>query len=402
MLLPGVSVLVRAVAATRETAEARMHRTLGEAAASAGAGLPDRLVGLLVVPDGQRFSELERLRRAPTRSSGRAMAASLARAADVLAVGARRAQVQGVPANRLAMLARYGLTAKAPAIRELAEPRRTATLLAAARRLEAAAVDDALGLFDLLMATRLISAARRASDAERLTVMPRLERASGVVAGAAAAVFAALAAAEQAGRLDVAAAWAAVEQVAPRAQVLAAVAEVAELVPDDGAGEAAMREKLAGKYMVVRQFIDALAEVLPLRAVPAGVPVLREVRRLPELARRRVKQRPLTAGEIDEGLVSSAWRRAILHNRALPTGVVDRDAYVLCVLVALHRALRRRDVYASPSLRWADPRAQLLDGPAWTGVRRDILAGLGLDEPVDAHLAGLTTAFSAMIRAASS
>jgi len=138
-----------------------MHHTLGAAAASADADLPDRLVGLLRVPDGQRFSELERLRRAPRRSSGRAMAASLVRAADVLAVGAQRAQVQGVPANRLAMLARYGLTAKAPAIRELAEPRRTATLLAAARRLEAAAVDDALDLFDLLMATRLISAARR-------------------------------------------------------------------------------------------------------------------------------------------------------------------------------------------------------------------------------------------------
>lgn len=183
VLLPGVSVLVRAVAAAREAADARMHRTLGEAASSADAELPERLVGLLRVPEGQRFSELERLRRAPTRSSGRAMAASLARAADVLAVGARRAQVQGVPANRLAMLARYGLTAKAPAIRELTEPRRTATLLAAARRLEAAAVDDALDLFDLLMATRLISAARRASDAERLTVMPRLERASGVVAG---------------------------------------------------------------------------------------------------------------------------------------------------------------------------------------------------------------------------
>lgn len=52
----------------------------------------------------------------------------------MLAVGARAAQVQGVPANRVAVLARYGLTAKAPALRQLAEPRRTATLLAAVRR----------------------------------------------------------------------------------------------------------------------------------------------------------------------------------------------------------------------------------------------------------------------------
>jgi Domain of unknown function (DUF4158) len=59
----GGSVLVRAVAAAREAAEARMHRTLAEAAVSADAELPDRLIGLLVVPDGQRFSELERLRR---------------------------------------------------------------------------------------------------------------------------------------------------------------------------------------------------------------------------------------------------------------------------------------------------------------------------------------------------
>jgi hypothetical protein len=31
---------------------------------------------------------------------------------------------------------------------------------------------------------------------------------------------------------------------------------------------------------------------------------------------------------------------------------VDRDAYVLCVLEQLHRALRVRDVYATPSQRW--------------------------------------------------
>ena len=41
---------------------------------------------------------------------------------------------------------------------------------------------------------------------------------------------------------------------------------------------------------------------------------------------------------------------------------MDRDAYVVCVLEQLFRALNRRDVFASPSNRWADPRARLLDG----------------------------------------
>ena len=53
-----------------------------------------------------------------------------------------------------------------------------ATLLTTARHLKAAAVDDALDLFDVPMVTQLISTARRASAAERLAAMPRLERTS--------------------------------------------------------------------------------------------------------------------------------------------------------------------------------------------------------------------------------
>jgi hypothetical protein len=143
----------------------------------------------------------------------------------VISVGAGRADLTAVPANRLSVLARYGLTAKAPLLRELADPRRTATLLAAARHLEASAVDDALDLFDLLMATRLIAPARRSSERERLSALPRLERASVTLAGVVTAVMDVLSAAE-AGLVDVAAAWRAVEEVAPRDRVREAAAVV--------------------------------------------------------------------------------------------------------------------------------------------------------------------------------
>jgi hypothetical protein len=55
----------------REAAADRMHRVLAGAAADADPALPSRLGGLLVVPDGQHFSELERLRQAPHRTSAR-------------------------------------------------------------------------------------------------------------------------------------------------------------------------------------------------------------------------------------------------------------------------------------------------------------------------------------------
>jgi TnpA family transposase len=80
--------------------------------------------------------------------------------------------------------------------------------------------------------------------------------------------------------------------------------------------------------------------------------------------------------------------RTFLHGRAwiLAEGSVDRDAYVMCVLEHLMRALHRRDIFASPSHRWSDPRARLLDGQQWQAVREDVLNGLGLEAPIEEHL----------------
>jgi TnpA family transposase len=178
-----------------------------------------------------------------------------------------------------------------------------------------------------------------------------------------------------------------VEQVASRAEVVGAANVVVELVPDDSAGETAMRQRLAGKYQSVRPFLVLLAEALPMGSTSAAADLLAEVRRLPDLARRRVSQKPLREAEVNEDLVPRLWQRAVFANPALLPGEVDRDAYVLCILEGLHRALRRRDVFASPSNRWSDPRAQLLDGAEWILVRDEVLTSLGLTGGVEAHLA---------------
>lgn len=79
------------------------------------------------------------------------MVRALDRTAEVLALGAGRVDLAGVPAARLGALARYGLVAKAPTLRDLSDARRIATVLATVRHLEAAAVDDALDLFSVLI-----------------------------------------------------------------------------------------------------------------------------------------------------------------------------------------------------------------------------------------------------------
>jgi hypothetical protein len=56
-----------------------MYRTFAEAATGADVELPLRLRDLLEVPEGKRFSELERLRKSPLWDSGPAMSRALGR-----------------------------------------------------------------------------------------------------------------------------------------------------------------------------------------------------------------------------------------------------------------------------------------------------------------------------------
>jgi hypothetical protein len=150
--------------------------------------------------------------------------------------------------------------------------------------------------------------------------------------------------------LDPTAVWAAIEKVASRAAVTSALNTVEELVPqDEGAAETALRTALGARYNTVRPFLRLLGESGALAAAPGGRRILKAVRTLPALTRRRVGQRPLRPGDIDAELVPAAWRPAVYANRALPAGAVDRDAYVVCVLEQLFHALKRRDVFASPS-----------------------------------------------------
>jgi len=398
VLLPGVSVLARQVAEVRGTAEQRLYATVAGAARRADGALPADLVALLDVPEGRRVSELERLRRPPTRTTGTSMAKALERVDEIAAFRLGRVRIDKVPPNRLASLARTGLGSKAPNLERTPEPKRTALLTSVVRHLEASAIDDALDLFALLMQVKLISAARRATDREWVAGRARVVKAFRMVDG----VFRLWSEqldliAESATDFDPGAMWRALEtEIGPRAEIEAASKLAAEMIgPGDDEAEAEMRRLLATRYNTVRPFLSLLGESPALGAASAGKRILEAVRRLPALARRKVKVKPLLPREIDAKLVPPAWRSAVYSNPELPEGAVDRDAYVVCVLEQLYRALNSRNVFASPSNRWADPRARLLAGKQWEAVADDVLHGLSLDEPVEEHLAGRVRALDA-------
>jgi len=112
VLLPGVHALAKLVAEVRTAAETRVWDTITAAATATDVELPRRLDGLLKVPQGARVSELERFRRGPTRISGRELVGALDRAGELAGLGAGAVDLAAVPANRIEVLTRDGLTTK--------------------------------------------------------------------------------------------------------------------------------------------------------------------------------------------------------------------------------------------------------------------------------------------------
>lgn len=230
ILLPGVSVLARLVAEVRTEMSERLYtRLAGRVSTEPGR----RLDKLLTVASGSRVSELDRLRRAPTRASGLEMVRALDRVAEVASFGAARVDIADVPPGRVQALARVGLTGDAFTLRRLPVPRRSATLLATARTLCSNAIDDALDLFAVLMASKLIGPAERASAAERLRSLPQLAKASATLAIAARVLLELIvpSGSESDPILDPAAAWSRLQTVVDRDELAAiAVQGLADLL----------------------------------------------------------------------------------------------------------------------------------------------------------------------------
>ena len=321
--------------------------------------------------------------------SGKAMAAALDRAAELASFGLRAAVLEAVPPRRMIELARWGVTGKAPALRRHPPPRKLATLVATVAHLEAKATDDALELFDLLMTTELLAQAQRQYKAETLRRYPQV---SVDAARCATAVRVLLESVDRGEDVTLAVVWQAIETVVSRADLRAAVDNIAAVTPPshaDPGGE--WRTLLVERYPLVRRFLTRLCTVIEFGATAEAAPVLQALLELPGVLDSRATMRVPTgyvdARQVRLGVVPAGWWRPLVFPSNRPEGCVDRAGYVFCVLEQFHQRLRRRDIFAASSNRWGDPRAQLLSGTAWETAKGPALNALRLPAEPEGLLA---------------
>ena len=119
----------------------------------------------------------------------------------------------------------------------------------------------------------------------------------------------------------------------------------------------------------LRRFLPDLLKHIRFGFSPAGKGVAASLEWLQlNLPRRKPED------DAPQEIVAKAWQKHITRE----DGSLDMGAYVFCTLDALRTALRRRDVFVSPSWRYADPRLGLLDGAEWLAARPIICRSLGL------------------------
>jgi hypothetical protein len=352
VLLPGPSVLERAIARVRGRASSRLWRLL---AARITPDQRERLDALLIVPDGARQSPMDRLRSGPTLRSTAELARAIERLDEVRQLAAGLPRTDRLPKTRVLALARFAGVAKAQAVARLSDERRIATLLAFIRALEASAQDDVLDLFDLLVTRMLVDAIRKGREA-RLRSLHDLDAAALTLSRVCAVVLN--------GAVDDTALREMIFAVVPQAALEAAVAQVDSLTrpPDDP-----YFHELLAQHRRIRSFFPDFVRIVSLGATPAGRPVLKALQHL-----RKVEDGSARRDAWPLEFVPKAWERRVTRN-----GVVDRRAWTLCLVDRLRGALRRRDVFAAPSLRFADPRIGLLDGAAWEATRPTVCRTLG-------------------------
>jgi TnpA family transposase len=375
ILLPGVTVLERFVGRLRARVEQRIWSML---AASASPESRPKLEALLSVPGDGPHSLLDRLRKGPFRRSAPELVRALERVQEVRRLGIDLRLSQRVPPGRLQALARFASTTKVTAIQRLPESRRLATLVAFASNLEACALDDALDLLDILI-TEIFSEAAKASDKARLRTIKDLDAAAVRLSQVCRLVL---------------------DPEVPGAELRAAI--FAATTPEDlqtavGQVDSLVRppedvyyQELEDSYQRVRRFLPTLLETVQFGSTPAGESILEAIQYL-----RRIEEQGRTAaGNPPLNIVNRGWRRYVLDGE-----VFDRKAYVFCCLDRIRSALRRRDIFVAPSVRYADARLGLLSGPAWDAARVTVCRSLGHSSSADETLAGLSRELDQTYRA---
>lgn len=363
VLLPGISTLERLVGRVRERARLRLWESLA-------GGLSDAQraqIEALFDNGGAQFGGFEILRASPLKRRQSDFLHHLDRLDALRKFGLRLTPPKGVPSVQLERLSRVARRSKPSAIAALKEPRRTATVAALFYTLEASAQDDATELGEALISD-LFREAEHAQATDRATHQRGLDKAALLLRNLAGMLISDGEMPFEAWQDAVYAHW-------PKDNIEDAMATVDSLIQPTTSKP---YNELCARWRRTRKLFFNITTRIDLAASPGGYQVAEAVKWLrdkPDWSKADVETAPTD-------VISKSWRPYVLDGVGK---VKDPKAYVFAIIDAWHKAVKRRDVFATPGIRYADPRIGMLEQREWQNAKGIVCRTLNrtLDGPAE-------------------
>lgn len=332
------------------------------------AALPDswqtvRVTELLDIPEGQRISPLEQLKKGPVTVSGPAFTEALERYIRLRNLEFSRLNFTGLPAIQLRNLARYAGMASVKYIARMPQQRKLAVLTAFVKAQETAARDEAVDVLDMLILD-ITRAAKKTGQKKRLRTLKDLDRAALILARACSLLLD-----EQA---DDAELRETIFNSIPQIRLAESVSKVNELARPQNNN---FHDEMVEQYGRVKRFLPAVLRDLHFQAAPAGEHTLSAIHYLTEL----------------NGSKSASWTMRL--NILLPAPgnawyTMRRAGYSVPVTRFVCWSTFRIHYVDGTSgsktaSRWGNPREKLLQGEEWQAQRVPVCRALG--HPTDGH-----------------
>lgn len=366
ILLPGASVLARLVARIQSRASLGIYRELIK-------DLTDdqqkALLSLIEIPANERLSILDNLRRAPTHVSSVSLKRALERIKTLRDLEVGQIKTPSVPLSRKIKLAELAAGLKAQSIAQMNRSKQLATLLCFTQHYQAVAVDESLEVFDLLI-NKYLQDIKLSQKKVRLRTAYDLDRAANILSQACQYVLNPQIPAEQLREFIFA-------QV-PEPKLQTATQRVVDLTAE---AEDNSIKVIAQKYRSARRFLPYFLQLIRFSALPTAQPILDAIHFIKEQEEQKTKTFKLE--DTPQAFIPDSWKQYIYPTK----DQISKPHYIMSLMEQLRLAIRRRDMFVKPSLKWTDPRRKLLQGEAWKKIRSAICRGLDRSEKAQDQLA---------------
>ncbi len=346
IIVPSARVIDRCCAEALARGTRLFYRRLTEGLDAAHRARLDRLLA----PRGDaRTLLLTWLRQPPGEATARHILVHLDRLETMRAVGLPTDLERAVHQRRLVQLAREGAQMSAQHLRDRAETRRYATLVAVLLDTQATVTDQILEMHDRMIG-KLFSEAKRT----HLHAFQEQGKAINEKVRLYARVGHALIDARQSGTDP----FAAIEAVVPWATFTQRITGADQLAQPAAFDHLPL---IADGYRQVRRYAPRLLDCVAFHAAPVAHTILEGIDTLRAMHQANARVVPKDA---PTGFVKPRWEPHVLQD-----GGIDRRFYELCALSELKHALRAGDVWVPGSRQFKDFEDYLLPHDRFVALR---------------------------------